>query len=388
MFGMSARPVRILHVLDSLENGGLENGVLNLIRHMDAGQFEHSVCTVRAQGVNAARLPAGRVQLVHLGKREGARFQLPELRRAIRENQPDIVHSRNWGAIEAVAGARLAGNCKVIHSEHGFEAGASAQEPFRRRIFRRLTFELADRVLCVSNQLRNFHARQTGFSASRITVIHNGVDSERFCPDAAARVRVRREFGIGENEFCIGCVGNLLPVKDHRTLLDALGRLGDAASGWRVLIAGEGPERPDLERLAHGLPGRSRISFPGRIQDVPELLNAFDVYVLPSLNEGISNSLLEAMATGLPAIASQVGGNPEVVEDNSSGLLFPAGEASCLSEHLLRLNAQRGLRTQLGEAARRRAREEFSIRSMVEKYEGLYRGALAAVASAPREVEA
>jgi sugar transferase (PEP-CTERM/EpsH1 system associated) len=389
VFGMKNSPVRILHVMDSLGNGGLENGVLNLIKHMDAGQFEHFICTVRAQGVNAERLNNERVRLVHLGKRMGSHFQFLGLRRAIRESRPDIVHSRNWGAIEAVIAARLAGSCAVIHSEHGFEAGAAASEPWRRVAFRRLAFELADGVLCVSRQLRDFHARSTAFPARRIKVIHNGVDSRRFCPDPAARARVRRELEIGENEFCIGCVGNLVPVKDHRTLLQALEELGEAAKGWHMLVAGEGPERPKLEAAACELSQRwTRISFLGTSLNVPELLNSFDVYVLPSLNEGISNSLLEAMATGLPVIASDAGGNPEVVEDGISGLIFPAGDVTRLAEQLLRLQARDPFRVELGSAARRRVREEFSIDSMVQNYERLYRSLSPAALSAHAEAGA
>jgi sugar transferase (PEP-CTERM/EpsH1 system associated) len=386
---MKPGPVRILHVMDSLANGGLENGVLNLITHLDTEQFEHSICTVRALGVNAERLPADRVRLLHLGKREGAHFQCAEIRRVIRDSRPDVVHSRNWGTIEAVFAARLAGSCAVVHSEHGFEAGPTAREPWRRVVLRRVAFELADRVLCVSRQLGDYHARSTGFSARRVTVIHNGVDNRRFCPDLAARARVRQELGIGENEFCAGCVGNLAPVKDHRTLLEALGKLGDAAKGWRIVVAGEGPERPKLEAAARELSTwGTRISLPGTSSKVPELLNAFDVYVLPSLNEGISNSLLEAMATGLPVIASDAGGNPEVVEDGVSGLLFRAGYSDQLAEHLLRLCVREELREQLGAAARQRVRGQFSIEAMVQNYERLYQGLAPAAARLHAEAQA
>ena len=389
MFGIRPAPVRILHVMDSLANGGLENGVLNLIEHMDAGQFEHVICTVRALGLNAGRLPADRVPLLHLGKREGSHFQLAELRRAIRATRPDVVHSRNWGTIETVIAARLGGSCAVVHSEHGFEAGAGAREPWRRVAFRRLAFELADRVLCVSRQLRDFHAHRTGFPVRRMTVIHNGVDSRRFCPDPGTRARLRREFEIGEGEFCIGCVGNLVPVKDHMTLLGALGQLGDAAKDWRMLVAGEGPERSKLETLAGELAGRRiRVSFLGACGRVPELLNAFDVYALPSVNEGISNSLLEAMATGLPVIASDAGGNPEVVEDGISGLLFPAGDVPRLAEQLLRLRSRSGLREELGNAARHLVCKEFSIDTMVQNYERLYRSLSPMAMPAHAEAEA
>jgi glycosyltransferase involved in cell wall biosynthesis len=209
------------------------------------------------------------------------------------------------------------------------------------------------------------------------------VDTRRFCADPNARVLLRRELAIGENQFCIGCVGNLLPVKDHLTLLRALEQLGAAAKDWCILLAGEGPERPRLETLASELAERGiRVSFLGRHTRVPELLNALDVYVLPSINEGISNSLLEAMATGLPVLVTNVGGNPEVVEDGRSGLVFPAGDITCLVEHLARLHADSGLRKELGDAARHRVCEEFSIELMVQNYERLYRNLSPAEASA------
>jgi sugar transferase (PEP-CTERM/EpsH1 system associated) len=358
--------------MDSLGNGGLENGVMNLIHHLDAAQFEHCVCTTRALGPNAERLPS-RVRRLHLGEGDRSRFQVAKLMRVIRQVRPDVVHSRNWGTIEAVIAARLQG-CKIVHSEHGLETGADAREPWRRVAFRRLAYHLSDRVLCVSRQLRDFHARSTGFPARRMTVVHNGVDSRRFGPDPAGRARMRHELGIREDEFCLGCVGNLLPVKDHATLLKALGRLGELVRGWHLMVAGEGPERPRLEAAAAGLSSRMRISFLGRSTRVPEMLNAFDVYVLPSVNEGISNSLLEAMATGLPVIAGDVGGNPEVVEDRVSGLLFPRGDAACLGSQLELLSSQGAMREELGAAARRRVREMFSIDSMAQSYERLYRG--------------
>lgn len=382
-------PIRILHVMDSLGNGGLENGVVNLIRHMDARRYEHAICTIRGLGVNADRLPPGRVRLLQTGKRPGFDWQIPELRRAIRETRPDVVHSRNWGAIEAVMAGRLAGRCALVHSEHGLESSAATREPWRRICFRRLAFELAHSVFCVSRQLRDFHARRTGFAARRISVIHNGVDSMRFSPDPAARARMRRELEIGEKEFCVGAVGNLLPVKDHLTLLEAVNRLGGAARDWRVLVAGEGSESPKLAAAASAMPGGAqRITFLGASSRVSELLNAFDVYVLPSLNEGISNSLLEAMATGLPVIATATGGNPEVVEDGRSGLLFPPGNAPGLGEGLMRLYSEPQLGAELGAAARRRVREEFSIESMVANYEKLYERVTPVAQPADVEVQA
>lgn len=366
-------PIRIMHVVNNLGKGGLENGLVNLIERMDPGRFTHAVCTVRGLGPNEERLPRERVEVVPLGDASSrSRFQTPALVRTIRRFQPDIVHSRNWGAIEAVVAGRLAG-CAVIHSEHGLEAEAGANEPKRRAYFRRLAFELADRVVSVSSQLRDLHARRTGFPARKIAVIHNGVDRSRFFPDAEARRRVREELGLDDTQLCIGCVANLLPVKDHPTLLEAVGSLSVQQGDWRLLLIGEGPERSRLESLIAQRPGLGqRVSLLGSSSRVPELLRAMDVFVLPSVAEGMNNSLLEAMASGLAVVASDVGGNPEVVVDGESGMLFPAGDARRLGNHLLQLQTNPELRLQLARGAAQRVDQQFSIHSMVQAYEQLY----------------
>ena len=305
------------------------------------------------------------------------------LARGIREVGPDIVHCRNWGAVEAVVAGKWVGSCAVVHSEHGLESNARTKEPWRRICFRRLAFELADRVVSVSYQLRDLHARRTGFAAHKIAVIHNGVDSRRFYPDPEARVRVRQELGVSPDEFCIGSVGNLHPVKDHMTLLQAIEKVGGAFTNWRLLVIGEGPELPRLEAFASAHPDwRGRVSFLGSSSRVAEMLNAMDVYVLPSISEGISNSLLEAMATGLPVVATATGGNPEVVVDGDSGLLFPVGDSGGLADKLLELRAGKDLCVQLGQRALRRVKEDFSIDSMVRNYAQMYES-LVSVATAP-----
>jgi len=311
------------------------------------------------------------------------RFQAPALARKIRRVKPDIVHTRNWGTFEALLSARLVGGCARVHSEHGIDFDTAAKESWRRILCRRLAFQMADRVLSVSHQLRNLHAERTGFPARKIEVIHNGVDSRRFYPDDDTRTRVRQELGISHEEFCIGCVGNLIPVKDHLTLLRAVDGFAEGGRPWRLLVVGAGPELPKLTAFVDAHPGlKGRVMFAGRSNSVPELLNAMDVYVLPSLTEGIANSLLEAMATGLPVVATNTGGNPEVVVSGDSGLLFQVGDHGCLAEQLLMLEARSERRRQLGQRALYRARNEFSIDSMVRKYETVY-GSFASASAAP-----
>jgi sugar transferase (PEP-CTERM/EpsH1 system associated) len=367
-------PIRIMHVVDNMGKGGLENGLVNLIERMDPNRFEHTVYALRHLGANADRLPKDRVKVICLSKKDtDSRVQVLALARGIRELKPDIVHSRNWAAVEAVIAGKWVGSSALVHSEHGLDSDTVVREPRRRSYFRRLAFELADRVLSVSGQLRDLHAERTGFPAHRITVIHNGVDRGRFFPDPAGRARAREELGLSDAEFCIGCVGNLSPVKDYTTLLEAVAEIAKLCLDWRLVIIGEGPERSKMERLVNAHPQwKNRVSLLGLNHRVPELLNAMDVYVSSSLFEGISNSLLEAMATGLPVAVTAIGGNPEVVVDGESGLLFPTSNVRRLAERLLALRASRDLRMQLGQRALQRVREQFSLDVMVRKYEEVY----------------
>jgi sugar transferase (PEP-CTERM/EpsH1 system associated) len=362
-----------MHIVDHLGKGGLENGLVNLIEHLDPLRFEHVVYAIRKLGPNADRLGQSRIRVICQGKQDSdSPFQMSTLARGIREVRPDIVHTRNWAAVEGVLAGRWVRSCRVVHSEHGLEAGAEAREPRRRVWFRRLAYQLADRVLSVSYQLRDLHARRTGFDPAKISVIHNGVNRQRFHPDPTVRHVMRRELGLSVGEFCIGCVGNLFPVKGHITALEAIAQFAELRSNWRLVLAGDGPERGRLESFLGGRDWKDRVLFLGTSHRVPELLNALDVYVLPSIAEGISNSLLEAMASGVPVIATETGGNPEVVVAGDSGLLFPIGDSRKLAEQLLLLEARPERRAELAQRALRRVSEEFSLESMVGKYAQLY----------------
>lgn len=369
-------PIHIFHIVETmLGMGGMEKNVVNVIRRMDPERFAHTVCVVRKLGNLSDALPE-RVNVLCLGKINPVfSFLTWDLARGIEAAKPDIVHSRNWGTVEAVVAGGWTGSCALVHSEHGIDSVNGQCEPRRRRWFRRLAFELADRVFAVSYQLRDFHARNTGFPAGKMGVIHNGVDTGEFRPQPAARICVRQRLGIAPDTFCIGAIGRLEPVKDLFTLLRATAELPDSGGRWRLLIAGDGSELCTLRQFVDGSPNlRGRVEFVGDIRYIPEFLNALDVYALPSVAEGISNSLLEAMATGLPVIASATGGNPEVVVDGESGLLFPVGDSGELAKRLQMVREQVEPRVSLGKQALQRVKRHFSMDSMVQEYERLYSG--------------
>ena len=367
--------LRVLHVIPHLFPGGTEYVLLRLIRGLGDAAFEHRICATRGIDADFAAQNNLADNQLFLAGRHDLSFQFPlfRLARYMRSFRPHVVHTRNWGGLEAVFAARLAGVPVVIHSEHGYEVDSLAGLPFRRRVFRRVAYSAADTVFTNSRELRDYHARQAKVSLESIQVIYNGVDTNRFAPHPEIRQRVRRELGLPIESFVVGSVGRLVPIKDHGTLLQAASLLAERRIDVRVLLVGSGPTRSELQSKADQLEKLSgRVHFVGASDQVPTFLNAMDVFVLPSLGEGMSNTLIEAMASGLPVAATRVGGNPELVEEGRSGEFFAPGDFASLARLLEQLSRDNGLRRALGSAARERAVSRFSFEQMVTNYRSLY----------------
>ena len=368
------RPLRILHVITRLQQGGTEYGILKVTSGLNDGQFVHAICTTRGSEQDASSLASASATIFSAGT-ERARRQLliPSLRRVMQSYKPDIVHSRNWGTIEAVAAARFTGVPVIIHSEHGYELDMLGGLPLRRRVLRRIAYAMSDCVFAVSAELRDFHARQAWISPARIRVVPNGVNAEKFRPRPEGKALIRKELGIPECAFLVGSVGRLVPIKDYPTLLHATHRLVLRGQDARVALAGTGPELENLQKLAGSLPElRERAHFLGASDRIPDFLNALDVFVVSSISEGMSNSLLEAMASGLPVVVSRTGSNPELVEEGVSGLLFNPGDVEGLTAGLQRLLGDAELRSRTGSSARKRVLERFRVETMLGNYRRLY----------------
>jgi sugar transferase (PEP-CTERM/EpsH1 system associated) len=367
-------PLRILHILNRLDRGGTELAVLKLIRGLSDRCFEHRLASLRGIDPRLESVPLPGGELLGAGKiRSGLQFPLFRIVNLMRTYRPHIVHSRNWGAIEAIPAARLARVPIAVHSEHGYELDMLAGLPKRRRVFRRVAYEMADAVVAVTHELRDYHAHQAWVTPERIRVIYNGVDTERFSARPDMRASVRTKFGLAENMFVVGTVGRMVPIKDHPTLLRATQILLSRGIQVHALLVGSGPELQNNLQVVKVSPELKRhVTFVGDSDEVPELLNAMDAFVLPSISEGMSNTLLEAMAVGLPVIATSVGGNTEVIEENRSGWLFTPRDAEILASRLAVLASREDLRRQYGAAARHRAVEHFSLECMLRDYSRLY----------------
>lgn len=370
----SPRRVRVLHVMNRLSVGGTEHGVLKVAQNLGLGDFEHHFCGVRGIDKAFAEQMGVTDRAWAVGTpAPGFQFALFRLVRLMRNLRPQIVHTRNFGALEAIPAARMAGVPIVIHSEHGYELEILAGLPLRRRVLCRAFYEMADAVFSVTRDLRTYHSKQSWLDANKFRVIYNGVNTQRFCPNRENAHQVCRELGIPVGRLIVGTVGRLVPIKDHGTLLRAAETLVRAGGDIQVLMVGNGPELGRLKAYAAASAELSgRVTFLGASPRVPELLNIMDVFVLSSICEGMSNAILEAMACGLPVVATRTGGNPELIADGCTGRLFEPGDVSGLAQLLAALIANERQRREFGEAARARAVGQFSQAVMMKSYRDLY----------------
>jgi sugar transferase (PEP-CTERM/EpsH1 system associated) len=373
-----ALPPLVLHVIHHLVVGGMENGVVNLINHLPVKRFRHAIVCIEDFSDFRQRIERPDVEVFALRRsRIGASGVRREIYRLCRRLRPTLVHTRNQSGLDALLPARLAGVGSSVHSEHGWDVDNLDGRRWKPRLLRRVHSPLVDEYITVSKDLRRFLIERVGIAPRRIAQIYNGVDVERFVPASSAPVARLPESFEGPDKVRIGSVGRIQPVKDHATLLQALAmviaRRPELRASARLVLIGEGPLREAIRDQARTLGIADIAWLPGASNCVPELLRALDVFVLPSLNEGVSNTLLEAMASGLPVLASAVGGNVELVDDRVNGRLFGARDAPALAARLEEYLDDPALRREQGAAAREAAVRRFSLATMVDGYGAVYR---------------
>ncbi|MEX2139919.1 MAG: glycosyltransferase [Pirellulales bacterium] len=353
-------PVRVVHVVPNLCTGGMERLVLEMLQHSIAKLTSPQVFCIGQRGQYAAEAEELGVPVTALRAPMRRNPRLPfRLARLLRSVKAEVVHTHGpyahfYGAIAA----RLAG-CSVVHTMHGFPWPRT----WRRRLLGRVSNSLTCSIVAVSHNLADYALGELHVPAERLHVIHNGIECDRFSP---------AYIDAGSRQFDAIMVARLSSEKDFPTLLQAVGLVRQKRPDFRLLIAGEGPQRPQIEGLIARLHLEQNIELLGNRSDVPSLLSQAQVFVLSTHTEGLSIALLEAMACGKPIVATAVGGNPEVVVDGETGFLVPHGAAETLASRLLWLSDHPEEARRMGGAGRRRVEQRFNIRRMVESYEDLY----------------
>lgn len=371
-----SRPL-VVHVVHRFAVGGLENGVANLINGMPDSRFRHAVLAMTEVTDFKARIVREDVAYFELRKPAGHALRCyPQLVRMFRELQPAIVHTRNLSALEAAVPAMIAGVPVRVHSEHGRDVGDLDGSNAKYRWLRRAYSPCVHRYVALSRDLERYLVDRVGIAPYRVAQIYNGVDTVRFRPRESGRVPVEGSPFNDPRYWVVGTVGRMHVVKDQlllvRAFLQTLATVPEARERLRLMLVGDGPLRAEAEALLREAGASSCAWLAGERADVPELLRAMDCFVLPSLAEGISNTILEAMASGLPVIATRVGGNPELVIDQVTGTLIPSGDVAALVAAINGYYALPDVAAEHGRAGRARVERKFSLDYMMHRYESLY----------------
>ena len=376
---MSALDSRLLvaHVVYRLDVGGLENGVVNLVNRLSPERFRHAIVALTEVTDFRHRITRDDVRYISLHKSPGHGMrQWPALVRTFRELRPDIVHTRNLAPLEAVLPAWVAGVPARVHGEHGWDVGDLDGSNARHRLTRRLYRPFVTRYVALSRHIQDYLQSSIGVPADAIAQIYNGVDTERYSRTVGTRAPIIGSPFNESSAWLIGTVGRLAAVKDQagliRAVASACSASAEARERLRLVIVGDGPLMGELKEVARAEGVTDRTWFAGSRDDVAQVLAGLDAFALPSLAEGISNTLLEAMATALPAIATRVGGNTELVTHDVNGMLVPSGDRAALAGAMLGYLTDPALARRHGVAARATVEAHYSLDRMVADYAALY----------------
>lgn len=364
--------MRITHFVENLACGGLERVVINLVQaQLEAGHACEVICLFE-EGPLAGELTDAGVAVTACGKRRGPDlFALARARRALAKSRCDVLHSHNDLAhYYAVAAAFELGIGRVVNTRHGMSASATSG---RRAWLYGKSMRFTDTVVAVGDTVRRFFAGVGIRPRKGIVSIPNGIRVQNFRPaNAAAHSRMTAGLGLPVTTRLLGTVGRLNPVKDQAALVRAFALVKQAMPDTALVIVGDGDLRGELEALAGREGIADSVFFLGVRDDVAELLETLDVFVLPSLSEGYSMALLEACAAGLPIVATDVGGNAEIVQPGINGLVVPPAAPEALASAILDLLGDPGRAAAFGRAGREWVLREGSFQTMAERYAQVY----------------
>ena len=371
------RPL-VVHIVYRFDTGGLENGVVNLINHMPASAYRHAVVALTevvpgfAQGIRRDD-----VEFVSLHKTPGHGLRLyPQLAQLFRRLKPAIVHTRNLAALECQVPAAWAGVPVRIHGEHGRDIddldGTRPRYQWMRRAYR----PFVHHFVALSRDLAGYLETKVNVPVGRIAQVYNGVDLDRFHPVRGWRAAIPGCPFTDPGLFIAGTVGRMQPVKAQTLLAQAFVRAlriePPLRNRLRLVMVGDGPLRAQAQSILAAAGVADLAWLPGERSDVPDVMRGLDCFVLPSLAEGISNTILECMASGLPVLATAVGGNAELVVAGTTGDIVPAGDVEALAAGLIRMAVEPERAAAMGRAGRARVEESFSLPAMVGAYQDLY----------------
>ena len=361
-----ANRIKIMHIMLSLEVGGMENGLVNILTRSNDAVFDSHVCCLEKIGTLGERLSSSKTHIYNMEKKPGFSIGLIlNLAKLLRKKKIDIIHTRCWATLlYGFFAGKLAHVPIHIHGEHG----VFNLEYGRRVKLYKFFINHIDRILTVSESLKREIIAITGISPDAITPIINGVDTDKFFP--RPRHALRYGLQLKDSDIVIGSVGRLENVKNYQAIIRCVSQFNHTSV--KGILVGDGPQRAKLENYVAKLQLQDRFFFLGKRTDVEKLLPAFDIFVCSSLSEGLSNTILEAMACGLPVIATRVGGNPEIVSHGKTGYLVDVDSSDEMLTSCKHLVNNQDLACSLGKYGRDVVMKRYSLQKMVHEYENVY----------------
>jgi sugar transferase (PEP-CTERM/EpsH1 system associated) len=344
---------------------------------MPPERYRHAIICLTDSTEFKLRIRRSDVPIIDLRKRPGHDLGVyVRAWKALQSLRPDIVHTRNLPTLEFLLLAALTLRTSRVHGEHGRDVYDLDGSSRKYNVFRRLARPFVHHYIAVSSDLATWLTRTVGVPTPKVSYIWNGVDTDRFRPRSGPRTGIFPEDFAKPGTFIVGTVGRMQEVKDQLTLARAFVLLlqteVQARERLRLVIIGDGPLKEQAIRLLRAAQAESLAWLPGERTDIPEIMQALDLFVLPSLAEGISNTILEAMACGLPVVATRVGGTPELVDEGKTGFLVPPADPASMAHAIGRYLNDETLLKAHGEAGRRHVLAQFSKEKMVNGYLAVY----------------
>jgi sugar transferase (PEP-CTERM/EpsH1 system associated) len=379
----------VAHIIYALGTGGLENGLINIINRTPPDRYRHVIICLTNADEFANRITLPGVQVIQLHKPAGQNFRVFwDLWKTLRTLRPDVVHTRNLASLEMQLVTLLMPGIKRVHGEHGRDIHDLDGTNKKYNLLRKAMQPFVHRYIAVSRDLLQWLKHTVAIPEKKLRQIYNGVDAGKFSPrqDDAQLGDLAPPGLLPENAVVVGTVGRLAEVKNQQLLIEAVGYLFTKRpilrGTLRLVLVGDGPLKLQLVDRVKQLGLSDVVWFSGDRNDVPVLMQLMDIFILPSLAEGISNTLLEAMASGLPVIATSVGGNVELIEEGVNGRLVPVNNVVAMADALAELVDDPTLRQSMGEKGLALVRTTFNWEKTVADYLAVY-DTLLGVDSAP-----
>ena len=359
----------VLHIIHSLDVGGAEKLVVDFTEQTNRELFNVSVCCLDNAGTLGEELKEKGVSVTVLGRKPGIDWALIfNLRKLLRENEIDVIHAHQYTSFfYAVLARNFSRKPGLVFTEHG--RFYPDRKSIKRVIFDPILSKFVSEIISISEATKEAMVKFDNFPEERIRVIYNGVMFKTHNVDL---IQKRKELNVKPDDCILVTAARLDPIKNHDMLIRTMKRVAEIRPECKLVIAGDGSEYDRLsgEIKANGLSGTVRLL--GYRNDIAEILMVSDIFLLSSLTEGTSVTLLEAMHAGLPAVVTDVGGNPEVLKDGETGFIVDSDDDKAMAEKILLLYKDRELAKRLGNASRERVEKLFSFKNMMNKYEDIY----------------